>query len=42
MVDTPALGAGGGNPVKVQVLSSAPELSAASNEAFFFARRSRL
>jgi hypothetical protein len=25
MVDTPALGAGGGNPVKVQILSSAPK-----------------
>jgi hypothetical protein len=24
MADTPALGAGGGNPVEVQVLSSAP------------------
>lgn len=30
MVDTPALGAGRGNPVKVQVLSTAPEWNLAA------------
>ena len=36
MVDTLALGASGGNPVKVQVLSSAPEETPKQNNSVLY------